>query len=341
MLLAGCGGGNSQPASNSQGGGDQAKPNFKVAMVTDTGGVNDNSFNQSAWEGLQKVGKELGLKKPNGINYSESKSEADYVPNLNNFVKEKWDLTWAIGFAMAESVTKVAKENPDAKIAIIDSDLGGKIPSNVAAVTYKEQEGSFLMGVLAGLTTKTNKIGFLGGMEVPLIQKFEYGFKAGVYAVNPKAEVTAVYAGSFGQPDKGKTLAATLYQRGADVIYHAAGGTGDGLFKEAKERGKGFWAIGVDRDQAYLAPDNTLSSMVKRVDTAVYTVSKDLANKTWKGGSQVELGLKDDGIAMGKFHESVSADTKAKIEDYKKKLISGEIVAPETKEKFEAFKAKK
>lgn len=334
LLLAGCGTKQQQPAPGA--GGDQAKGKIRVAMVTDVGGVNDNSFNQSAHEGLKRLEKDLGIK----IQVAESKKKEDYVPNLNGFVKDKWDLTWGIGFLMAEDIKKVAAENPNAKLAIVDSNLDGQIPANVTAVTFKEEEGSFLMGVIAGLMTKSNKIGFIGGMEFPLIQKFEYGFKAGVYAVNPKAEVTAVYAGSFNDAAKGKVLAATLYQNGADIIYHAAGGTGDGLFKEAKERGKGYWAIGVDRDQSYLAPDNTLSSMVKRVDNAVYTVSKDLANGKWNGGKDVVFGLKDDGVGYAPTtSKNTPADVIAKVDDFKKQIIEGKIVPPETKEKFESFKS--
>lgn len=332
LLLAGCG--NKQQSTPGTG-GDQAKSNIRVAMVTDVGGVHDNSFNQSANEGLEQLKKDLGIK----VQYAESKKKEDYLSNLNGFIKDKWDLTWGIGFLMAEDIKKAAAENPNAKLAIVDSNLDGKIPSNVTAVTFKEEEGSFLMGVIAGLMTKSNKIGFLGGMEFPLIQKFEYGFKAGVYAVNPKAEVTAVYAGSFNDSAKGKVLAATLYQNGADIIYHAAGGTGDGLFKEAKERGKGYWAIGVDRDQSYLAPENTLSSMVKRVDNAVYSVSKDLANGKWNGGKDVVFGLKDNGVGYAPTtNKNTPADVIKKVDDFKQQIIDGKIVPPDTKEKFESFK---
>jgi basic membrane protein A len=336
LLLAGCGGAKKEPAPG-QGG---TKANFKVAMVTDTGGVHDNSFNQSAWEGLKKLGTELGLQEKKGYTYAESKKADDYFPNLNGFVKEKWDLTWGIGFLMAEDIKKVAAQNPDAKLAIIDSNLDGQIPSNVTAVTFKEEEGSFLMGVIAGSMTKSNKVGFIGGVDSFLIKKFEYGFKAGVLAVNPKAEVLTAYVGSFNDAAKGKVQAGAMYQSGADIIYHAAGGTGDGLFKEAKERGKGFWAIGVDRDQSELAPDNTLSSMIKRVDNAVYEVSKDLSEGKWNGGKQVELGLKEKGVDYAPTtNKNTPADVIAKVEDYKKQLIDGKIRAPKTQQEFDQYKA--
>lgn len=341
LLLAGCGGAKQQPAPNTGGGagGGQAQPKIKVAMVTDVGGVNDNSFNQSAWEGLKKLGKDLGLQEKKEYTYTESKKSDDYSPNLNGFVKDKWDLTWGIGYAMAEDIKKVAAQNPNAKLAIVDSNLDGQIPSNVTAVTFKEEEGSFLMGVIAGSMTKSNKVGFIGGVKVPLIEKFEYGFRAGVLAANPKAEVVTAYVGSFNDAAKGKVQASSMYQSGIDIIFHAAGGTGDGLFKEAKERGKGFWAIGVDRDQSYLAPDNTLSSMVKRVDVAVYDVSKDLANGKWNGGKEVVLGFKEQGVDYAPTtNKNTPADVIKKVDDFKKQLIDGKIKAPKTAAEFDLFK---
>jgi len=286
-LVAGCGTNTKEEGKDA--GGGAAEKKLSVAMVTDIGGIHDNSFNQSAWEGLSKAEKEIGIT----IKNSESHRPEDYTPNLTAFVKGNSDLTWGVGFLMAEDIKKVAEANPNSKLGIIDSDLGGTIPKNVAAVTFKEEEGSFLMGVMAAKMTKSNKIGFVGGVQFALIEKFEYGFKAGVKAVNPAAEVTAVYSGAFDKPDKGKLLASQLYQNGADIVFHAAGATGDGVFKEAKERGKGFWVIGVDRDQSSLAPENTLSSMVKRVDNAVYYVAKDLKEGKFKGGEVTVYGLKE------------------------------------------------
>ncbi|MFC4767046.1 BMP family lipoprotein [Effusibacillus consociatus] len=338
LLLAGCGGAaKDKPAP---GAGPDQKPKIKVAMVTDVGGVNDNSFNQAAWEGMKRLGADLKLQEKKEYTYVESKKKEDYVPNLNSFVKDKWDLTWGIGFLMAQDLAKVAAENPNAKMAIIDSNLDGKIPPNVTAVTFKEEEGSFLMGVIAGLMTKSNQVGFVGGVKFPLIEKFENGFKAGVYAVNPNATVKVAYAGAFDKADQGKILASTMYQGGADVIFHAAGATGDGVFTEAKSRGKGFWVIGVDRDQSSLAPDNTLSSMIKRVDTAIYTVSKDLANGIWNGGKQVELGLQEDGVGYAPTtSKNTPANVIAKVDEFKKQLTDGKIKAPKTAEEFEQFKA--
>ena len=221
----------------------------------------------------------------------ESKGDADYTPNLNQFVKDGYNLTWGIGFLMGDALKTVATQNPNAKLAIIDNVVEAP---NVESVTFSEQEGSYLVGVVAGLTTKTNKIGFVGGIDIPVIKRFEAGFVAGVKAVNPDAKVQINYTGAFDKPDLGKAAAATIYNDGADIIFHAAGSTGNGVFNEAKDRaknGKKVWVIGVDKDQSLEFGDEvTLTSMLKRVDTAVIRVSKDVIDSKFQGGKVVTLG---------------------------------------------------
>ncbi|WP_379132707.1 BMP family protein [Paenibacillus sp. sgz500958] len=317
VVLAGCGNNNNSGA----------KSDVKLGMVTDVGGVNDKSFNQSAWEALQAIEKEAGVK----VKYLQSKSNADYQPNLNQFVKDGYSLTWGIGFDLGDALGKVAAENPDAKLAIIDSVVDAP---NVESVTFSENEGSFLVGVVAGLTTKTNKVGFIGGMESPVIKRFEVGFKAGVLAVNPSAEVTITYAGAYDKPDTGKSLAATLYDAGNDIIFPAAGATGNGVFNEAKSRndagGAKVWVIGVDKDQSLeFGDDVTLTSMVKRVDEAVKMVSQQVIDGTFKGGSTTVLGLKDNGVGLPETSKAnVSAEILAKVEEFKKQIIDGTITVP-------------
>ncbi|KEO84182.1 BMP family lipoprotein [Tumebacillus flagellatus] len=334
-LVAGCGTSNNKADNNTQGGTTGGKK-MTIAMVTDVGGIHDNSFNQSANEGLDRASKDLGIEKK----VAESKRAEDYTPNLNSFVKGgNTDLTWGIGFLMADDIKKVALANPNSKLAIIDSDLSGDIPKNVEAVTFNENEGSFLMGVLAAKMSKTHKVGFVGGVKFALIEKFEYGFKAGVKAVDPTAQVTAVYADAFDKPDKGKLLASQLYQQGDDIIFHAAGATGDGVFAEAKERGAGYWVIGVDRDQYDLAPKNTLSSMVKRVDNAVYDVAKDLQAGKFEGGTVRTFSLKDGGVDYAPTTKNnTPQDVITLMDDYKKKIIDGSIKVPATADEFNNFK---
>jgi basic membrane protein A len=305
---------------------DNTGKDFKIGMVTDTGGVNDKSFNQSAWEGLQKVTAETSAQ----TKYLESKGDADMEPNLNSFVKEGYSLTWGIGYLFSDAIKKVAAENTDAKLAVIDSVVEAP---NVVSVTFAEHEGSYLVGVVAGMMTKTNKVGFVGGIESPLIKKFEAGFKAGVAAVKPDAKVEVNYAGDFAKPDLGKLSAATLYDAGVDIIFHAAGGSGNGVFNEAIARKKGgadIWVIGVDKDQSLEFGDEvTLTSMMKGVETAVHKVTKDLIAGNWAGGTVQELGLKDDAVGLPETSsKNVPADVLAKVEEYKQKIISGEIKVP-------------
>lgn len=305
---------------------DETGKDFKIGMVTDVGGVNDKSFNQSAWEGLKKVTAETSAE----TKYLESKGDADMEPNLNSFVKEGYSLTWGIGFLFFDAMTKVAAENPDAKLAVIDSVVEAP---NVASVTFAEHEGSYLVGVVAGLMTKTNKIGFVGGMDIPVIKRFEAGFKAGVAAVKPDAKVEVNYTGDFGKPDLGKLAAATMYDAGVDIIFHAAGGTGNGVFNEAIDRKKGgadIWVIGVDKDQSLEFGDEvTLTSMMKGVETAVHKVTKDLIAGNWAGGTVQELGLKDNAVGLPETSsKNVPADVLAKVEEYKQKIVSGEIKVP-------------
>jgi len=336
LLLAGCGGGQNAGQGGEQGQGGQAggAPALKVGMVTDVGGVNDNSFNQSAWEGLQKLRTDMGWPEDN-VKYLQSTGDADYIPNLTQFVKDGWDLTWGIGFLMGDHVKKVAEENPNAKLAIIDAVVEAP---NVESVLFKEHEGSFLVGVVAASMTKTNKIGFVGGMDIPVIKRFEAGFVAGVKAVKPDAEVIVVYTGAFDKPDLGKSAASQMYGQGADIVFHAAGSTGDGVFNEAKDRkskGENVWVIGVDKDQSVtFGKDVTLTSMMKRVDEAVYRVSKDLAEGKFEGGKVVELGLAENGVGLPETSkDTVPADVLKVVEEYKQKIINGEITVPQEPQK--------
>jgi len=322
LVLAGCG---SKPEAQPQGqtgasGGEAGASTIKVGMVTDVGGVNDNSFNQSAWEGLQKLQTELNLPKDN-VNYLQSTSDAEYVPNLTQFVKDKWDLTWGIGFLMGDHLQKVASENPESKLAIIDAEVDAP---NVESVLFKEHEGSFLAGVVAAKMSKTKKVGFVGGVEIPVIKRFELGFEAGVKAADPSVEVIKVYTGAFDKPDLGKSTASQMYGQGADIIFHASGGTGDGVFNEAKDRkakGQDVWVIGVDKDQSLTFGDEiTLTSMVKRVDEAVYLVSKDLTEGKFEGGKIKWLGLAEDGVGLASTsNKNVPEDILKQVEEYKQK----------------------
>jgi len=323
---------------------------FHIGMVTDQGGIDDKSFNQSAWEGIEKYGKDHDMKKGTDFKYIQSTSQSEFEPNLSKFVDADYDLTYGIGFYLEDAIQQMAEENPKSRFALVDSLLLDKnskpvFLDNVVNITFREEQGSFLMGVIAAKQTKTNKVGFVGGANSPLIKKFENGFKAGVKAANPKVEVYSQYAGSFNEADKGSTIASAMYDKGADVIYTAAGGTGNGVFTEAKNRkkkGQDVWVIGVDRDQYQEGmPENvTLTSMVKRVDVATYDISKRTEKGNFPGGKEIVYGLKENAIGLSPTKKNLSKEELAAVDEWKKKISDGEVSVPKTDDEFASFSVK-
>jgi len=305
------------------------KPALSFGMITDVGGLGDKSFNDSAWEGIQKAGKELGVEPV----ILQSTKQEDYEANIGNMAQSV-DLSIAVGFLMEQAMNAGADQYPDKKFGIIDTVVN---KPNVMSVTFKEHEGSFLVGVIAGLTTKSNVIGFVGGMEMPLIQKFEVGFRAGVASVNPKAKVLVNYTGAFDNPDKGKEIALAQNKQKADVIYHASGACGIGVIQAADE--KDFWAIGVDQDQAAVSKNNkVLCSMIKRVDVGTYTIIKSYADNAFGGGKAIELGVKEDGVGFSDNGNNVPAELKTAVDKYKAAIVDGTIVVPTTLDELKTFK---
>ena len=336
-VLAACGSDDKDGATGTN--GDAKENDFSVAMVTDVGGVDDKSFNQSAWEGIQKFGEDNDLTKGDGgFDYLQSASDADYNTNLNNLVRRDFDLVFGIGFLMEAAVNEIAEQQPDAHLAIIDAVVD---QPNVASVLFKEQEGSYLAGVAAALMTKSKKIGFVGGMEIPVIERFEAGFLEGVKAVDPAIEVDVQYTGAFDKAELGKTTANRMYSSGVDIIFHAAGGTGNGVFAEAKELktkdpNAYVWVIGVDSDQyeeGAVGEDNvTLTSMLKRVDVAVQNLSKLAMDGEFPGGETTVYGLAEEGVGLADSRGAIPEDVMTQIDEYAKKIADGEVTVPETVE---------
>lgn len=309
---------------------------FKVGLVTDVGGIDDRSFNQGTWEGIVRFAQDYKLPKSN-YKYLQSSAEADYVPNLSTFADEGLNLIIAPGFLFEQAMTQVAKNYPTRKFLIIDTVVS--LP-NVVSATFAEHEGSFLVGVAAALKAKAdgkNILGFLGGMQFPLIEKFQAGFEQGVKAVYPDCKILVDYAGDFAAPDKGQALAQKQYNAGAYIIYHAAGGTGNGLIKEAKERqqkGDLRWAIGVDKDQyadgIYSGNKSAvLTSMMKRVDVAAYEVSKMTMEGKFPGGQVLVFSSKNKGVGIPDNNPNLSADIVAKVKEYEALIASGKLVVSE------------
>ncbi len=339
-LFVGCGQKTEPTEGNKPAEGQQKeeeKPKIKIGLATDEGGKGDKSFNDAAIAGLEKIQKDYGIEPV----ILESKQNDQYEPNLKNLAEAN-DLVFAIGFKMADATKKVAEANPDKKFGIVDEEV--KLP-NVVSIKFKEHEGSFLVGVVAAKTSKNGKIGFVGGIDSPLIQKFEAGFIAGVKSVNPEAakdlesRKNVRYAASFSDVNKGYELAKQLYNSGCDVIYHAAGGVGIGVFNAAKEMKK--YAIGVDSDQALTVPDAKdviLCSMIKKVDVGTYTVSKDAMDGNFKGGQTLELGLKEDCVGISPtVNPAVSKETLDLANKYRDEIIKGSIKVPSTLDEAKSF----
>jgi basic membrane protein A len=297
-----------------------AAQDFKPALVFDTGGKFDKSFNEAAYNGAEMFKKEAG------VDYLEFEvtTVSQREQALRKLAQRGATVIVATGFAQAPAVEIVAKEFPDVKFTLIDAVVD--LP-NVQSVIFKEHEGSFLVGVLAATASKSGKVGFVGGMEIPLIKKFYCGYKQGVEYVKADDEVFEGYAGdtdaAWNDPTKGGELARSQFDRGADVVYAAAGGTGMGVYQAAKDSGK--LAIGVDSNQNYLQPGTMLTSMLKRVDLAVYNAFKTAQDGSWKPGTQ-DLGLAEDGVgwALDEHNQSLITDEmKAKVEQAKKDIVAG------------------
>lgn len=302
----------------------------KVGIVYDVGGRGDKSFNDAAYKGLQEAIKKLGIE---GKDVEPGEGGANREELLRLLAEQGYDLVIGVGFLFTDALTKVAKEFPNTKFAIVDGVIEG-LP-NVRSLVFKEHEGSFLVGVVAGLMTKTNKVGFVGGMDMALIHKFEVGYTAGVKYVNPKAEVLVNYIGvtgdAFKDPVKGKELALSQFKQGADIVYHASGASGEGVIEAAKEMKK--FAIGVDSNQNWIAPGYVLTSMLKRVDVAVYNTIEDLVKGKFTGGIKV-YGLRENGVgvAYDKYNEKLIPDSvRKRVAQIRLDIIAGKVKVPETK----------
>ncbi len=311
----------------------EEKPSvLKVGLVFDVGGRGDKSFNDAAYRGLEKAKKELGIE----FEYIEPGPGGEREAALRQFAARP-DITiiFGIGFIFTDEITQIAQEFPDKKFACVDYTVipGKTIPPNLIALEFKEEEGSFLVGAIAGLVTKTNTVGFIGGMESPLIKKFQVSYEAGVKYVNPGCNVLIGYAGvtgdAFKNPGKGKELALGQYSKGADIIYHASGVTGLGVFEAARETKK--FAIGVDSDQYDEAPGHIVTSMTKIVDVSVYECIRQVKEGTFTGGKIETFGLKSKGVDYvynEKNQNFITSEIHKKVEAIREEIINGKIVPP-------------
>jgi len=295
---------------------------FVPAVVFDMGGKFDKSFNEAAWNGAERFKKETGI----GYREFEVTAEAQREQALRNMARRGSQVVVGIGFAQASGMEKVAKEFPAVKFVIVDAVVD--LP-NVQSIVFKEHEGSFLVGMAAAMASKSGKIGFVGGMDIPLIRKFALGYEEGARYVNPKIEIfqnmTGTTPAAWNDPTRGSELARSQFERGADVVYAAAGATGLGVLQAAKDRGR--LAIGVDSNQDHLHPGSILTSMVKRVDLAVFEAFKTAKHGTWKPGFR-KLGVAEDavGYSLDQYNRSlITPEMERRLQQARADIVAGKI----------------
>ena len=297
-----------------------ADAKIKVGMVTDVGGVNDKSFNQLAWEGLQALDPAAFE-----VNYLESKTDADYQTNINTFIDEDYDLIITVGYMLADATREAATDNPDQKFAIVDDSSCADL-ENVACLMFAQEECSYLVGLVAGSVTKSNTVGYVQGMVSEPMNLFGIGYITGVLEACPEATILQYNANNFGDIAGGNTAAKDMITKGADVIYHAAGGTGNGVMNACDEAG--IYGIGVDKDQRVeLGLECIITSAMKRVDVACQDISKALKDGTFKGGVHL-YNLANDGVGIAPTTDVVPAEVLEKVEAAKKAIIAGEKTIP-------------
>ncbi len=301
-----------------------AKSKVKVGLVTDIGQLNDRGFNHLAYVGVQQAAKRLGAT----YHVAESNSSADYVPNLALFARQHYDLVVGVGFTETQAMGAVAAKFPQTHFAIVDvanHDLKGK-PKNVLGLLFREQEVGYLAGYLAGLEEKrrpgADVIGSVGGERQPPVDRFIAGYQAGARKADPKIKTLNGYSQDFVAQDKCKELALGQIDKGAGVVFQVAGGCGLGALDAAKERN--VWGIGVDADQSFLGP-HILTSATKRVDTAVFSAIKQVADGTFRGGRDAIYGLKQNGVGLGRVSPKVPASDVAAVRRIQAQIVSGKI----------------
>lgn len=306
---------------------------FKVSMVTDQNGIDDRSFNQSAWEGMEKWAESHNFTE-DSINYYQSGQESNYIPNLNTAIQDEADIIYAIGFSLEEALTEIASQNPEQNFGLVDGviDL-----DNVVSITFADNEASYLAGVAAALTSKTGKIGFVGGLQAPSILKFQAGYEAGAKSVNPDIQVDVQFAESFSDAGAAQQIASAMFANEIDVIFHAAGNAGNGVNTEARnqlEAGakEDIWVIGADRDQSeegeWDGGNFMLTSTLKELGRAIENESNDVMAGNFHGGEHIISNLESGGVGI--VESRLPEAVKEAVSVAKEQIISGEIEVPET-----------
>ncbi|MGY2003861.1 BMP family lipoprotein [Blastococcus sp. SYSU DS1024] len=334
LALAACAS-DEEPTAGGDSGGGSGSDDLQVGLAYDVGGRGDQSFNDSAYAGVEAA---IAALDGEVQEFSPNDDGSDRVEGLANLAEAGYDPVIAVGFAYGDTIAEVAEDFPDTTFAIVDSSVAEIGADNLTGLLFAEEEGSFLAGVAAALKSETGHVGFVGGVEMPLIQKFEAGYVAGAEAVNPDIQVDVEYispAGDFsgfGDPARGQILARSMYDAGADIVFHAAGGSGTGVFQAAAQTGNR--AIGVDSDQYQTVDDPALqavimTSMLKRVDNAVESFITDYAEGNVQGGVDLVYDLESDGVGLATSGGQID-DIQSQIEEWRQRIVSGEIEVPTT-----------
>lgn len=297
-------------------------------VVTDVAGLGDEGFNDLAYAGVQQAADELGGE----AGVLESTEPAEYVPNLQQAVDGGASLVVAVGFALTDAVVEVASDNPEARFLLIDSVAAGQDGEplqNVRSVTFREQEPAYLAGVVAGMTTEADRVGFVGGQQIPPVERFLAGFRAGLDATNPDASLAEVYIGSFADTARGRELARNHYDSGADVLFEVAGLGGLGTYEAARAEGPGHWVIGVDTCKDEVAPDNFLTAATKDVTGQVLAAARQLDDGSFEGGA-VSVGLAEGaaGLCEDTF-DDLPPDVRTAVQEAENAIVDGELTVPE------------
>jgi basic membrane protein A and related proteins len=321
IAAVGCGGGGGT-TTGAGGATTAAGEKIKVGLVTDIGGLNDRGFNSLANKGLEDAKAQLGVEG----RVLESKSDADYIPNLSEFGDQGYDLIISVGFLMTDATTKAAKAYPDSTFAIVDSAFDPPI-DNAQGLLFKEQETGCLVGVVGALTSKTGTITWVGGQKIPPVDRFIAGYEFCAKEARADIKVSGSYSQDFVDQAKCKEIALDQISKKSDVVFQVAGGCGLGALDAAKQ--KGVWGIGVDADQSFLG-DHILTSAVKRVDVAVFKTIEAVQKGDAIGGGITTFGLKDDGVGLGKVSSEVPQDVVDKAEEFKQKILDGSLQVPDT-----------
>ena len=305
----------------------------RVAMIADTAGINDHSFNQAAWDGLVRLNDDTGAT----VKYITTANGLTFNDNIETLLSEDYSLIWGVGYTSADALLEAATKHPDRNFAVLDHSFEN-IADNLTGVTFRAEEPSFMAGYIAASVSKSGRTGFIGGMESATIDAFRYGFEAGVAYANKELSknvtVDTQYADSFDSAAIGKEMALKMYEDGCDVIFHAAGNTGTGVIEAARELGPDHFVIGVDRDQSYLAPDNVLTSVLKNVTVVIENVSVQYMMNSNIGGISLDFGLSEHAVGLSENHDNYSDEIYEKAVGLGEKIASNTVLVPKNEAEF-------